>query len=132
VKNILLYIEPSSKVEQISHYSMNLAKPTEARVFVLTVIKSPAPEIKSRCEEQAWKRLYEVEEDAFEFGIKTSLLLEEMEKIDQDKLTGKILELCKMFHIDTLIVSSDATINFKKLVTTMTIPVIIVPYNQNP
>lgn len=131
IKNILLYIEPNAKVEQISLFTMDLARINNARVFVLSIIRSSAPAKKSRVEEQAWKRLYEVEEDAFEVGIKTSLLLEEMEKIEQNKLTEKIVDICKTFAIGTLIVSSEANVNFKKLVGALMIPVITVPCRQS-
>jgi hypothetical protein len=127
IEKILVYIEPTAKVEPLSQFAVELARSNDARVFALSIIKSPSTEKKSRTEEQAWKRLYEVEEDAFEIGIKSSLLLEEMEKTNQNSLTEKILELCKMFVMDILIISSDAKVNLKKMAGAMTIPVIIVP-----
>ena len=131
IEKILVYIEPTAKVEPLSQFAVELARSNDARVFALSIIKSPSPEKKSRTEEQAWKRLYEVEEDAFEIGIKSSLLLEEMEKTNQNSLTEKILELCKMFVMDILIISSDAKVNLKKMAGAMTIPVIIVPCPKN-
>jgi hypothetical protein len=131
IQKILLYIEPKALVEPISLFAMNLARPYDARVFALSIIKHQIPEIKARSEEQAWKRLYEIEEDAFEAGIKTSLLLEEIETVTQNRLTTKLINLCQTFKTDLLVVSSDAKLNIKKLIGETTIPIIIVPPIQN-
>ena len=131
IKNILLYIEPKDIVEPISQFTMKLAQVSDARVIVLSVIQHPKPEVKSRIEEQAWKRLYEVEEDAFEAGIRTSLLLEELDLLTTNTLTEKIINLAKTFQADALILANDTKINIKKLIQEMTIPVIVIPVKKN-
>jgi hypothetical protein len=124
---ILLYVEPKSAVDTISRLTINLARSNNARVFALSIIQHPTQKIKTRIDEQAWKRLYEIEEDAFEAGIKISLLLEELEKMSQDNLTQKLIDLSKSYRVDLIIFSSSAKININKLSSGITIPIFIVP-----
>ena len=131
LKKILLYIEPKPGIETISQFTVNLARPYDARVFALSIIKRPVPDIKNKTEEQAWKRLYEVEEDAFETGIKISLLLEEIEIKNRNTLTQKLINLAATFQVDLIVVASDAKLNLKKLTSETAVPVIVVPLRQN-
>jgi hypothetical protein len=131
LKKILLYIEPRTNVELISQFTVNLTRQNDARLFALSIISRPEPSRKTRLEEEAWKRLYEVEEDAFESGIKISLLLEEIENMGRNALTQKLMTLASMFEADILIVQSNAKLNFKSLTGDATIPVIVVPPRQS-
>lgn len=127
LEKILLYVEPKTAVDTISRFTINLARPNNARVFVLSIVLHPMQKIKTRIDEQAWKRLYEIEEDAFEAGIKISLLLEELEKISRDNLTQKLIDLSKSYQVDLIIFASNAKININKLNSGITIPIFIVP-----
>lgn len=132
-KKILLYIESASdegEIEKISRFTMDLAKQYDARVFALVIIKSvldEVPQVKSRSEEQAWKRLYEIEEDAFESEVKISLLLEEIKPMNRHALTQKLISVALTFQVELLILSSKAKLNFKKLTSETIIPIVIVP-----
>lgn len=129
-KKILLYIEPKTEIEKISRFTMDLAKQYDARVFALVIIKSALagiPKVKTRTEEQAWKRLYEIEEDAFESEVKISLLLEEIEPMNRNALTQKLINVALTFQAELIIFSSKAKLNLKKLTGRTTIPIIIVP-----
>jgi hypothetical protein len=130
INKILLYIEPNNAIETISQFAVNLAKRYDARLIALSIIKHPSPEIKSRSEDQAWKRLYEIEEDAFEIGIKISLLLEELAPRNQHSLTQKLINLCSTFQVDMVIISNQAKFNLKTLTTETTIPLIVVPESK--
>jgi nucleotide-binding universal stress UspA family protein len=130
LKRILLYIEPKTIVEPISKFTMSLAQSSDTRVYVLSVIQHPKPDVKTRVEEQAWKRLYEVEEDAFEAGVKTSLLLEEIDLLTPVKLSDKIINVAQTFLSDALVLSNETKCNIKKIIDEMTIPVIIVPERE--
>lgn len=130
-KKILLYIEPKAVVEPISSFTMSFARLYDARVFALSIIKHPLPEVKTRIEEEAWKRLYEIEEDAFETGVKISLLLEEIDTMTPSALTKKLIDLIQTFQADILIISNNVKLNIKELTGEITIPVIIVPLSHN-
>lgn len=128
---LLLYIEPKAVVEPISSFTMSLARLYDARVFALSIISRPLPEVKTRTEESAWKRLYEIEEDAFEAGIKISLLLEEIDSMTHSALTKKLIDLAQTFQSDILIISNNVKLNIKELTGQITIPVIVVPPGNN-
>ena len=127
IEKILLYIEPKINIESISQFTLNLARQNNARVFALSIIPHPQPQVKTRSDEQAWKRLYEIEEDAFEAGIKISLLLEELEKLSRDNLTQKLIDLSKSFRVDVIVFSSTSRININKLNGEINLPIIIIP-----
>jgi len=131
INKILLFVEPNTDIEPISQFAVKLAKRHDARLIALSIVKCPTPEIKSRSEEQAWKRLYEIEEDAFETDIKISLLLEELEPINQHTLTQKLIDLTFTFQIDMVIISNQAKINLKNLTNEITIPIIVVPESKS-
>ncbi|MBS4016294.1 MAG: universal stress protein [Candidatus Latescibacteria bacterium] len=127
IKNILVCLETRNPVEPISQFTVKLAQTYDARLFALTIIKQPSPDIKTRTDERAWKRLYEIEEDAFEAGIKISLLLEEIDELNRTAITDKIISIIKHFSIGMLVVSGNAKINIKDLISGLTIPVIVFP-----
>ncbi len=126
-EKILLYVEPKTAIDTISRFTINLARPNKARVFALSIILHPLQKIKTRIDEQAWKRLYEIEEDAFEAGVKISLLLEELDKMSRDNLTQKLIDLSRSYRVDLIIFASNAKININKLNSGITIPIFIVP-----
>ncbi|MCX8015326.1 MAG: hypothetical protein N2748_04835, partial [candidate division WOR-3 bacterium] len=99
IKNILIYLEPNTIVEPISQFTLNLANFYQARVVALSIIKRPNLTIKTRSDENAWRRLYEIEEDAFQADIKISLLLEEIEQVNQHQITQKIISIINSFKI---------------------------------
>ncbi len=127
LEKILLYVEPKANIELISQFTINLAQQNNARVFALSMIPHSIPQIKTRLDEQAWKRLYEIEEDAFEAGIKISLLLEELEKMNRENLTQKLIDISKSFQVDAVIFYSTAKININKLIGEIKLPVYIIP-----
>lgn len=127
IKNILVYLEPHSVVEPISHFTINLAIFYQARLFALSVVKRPSLAIKSRTDENAWRRLYEIEEDAFQADIKISLLLEEIEQVNRHQISQKIISIIKSFNIDMLVLYNNAKINIKDLTSGAQVPIIIYP-----
>jgi hypothetical protein len=127
IKNILICLEPRNPVELIAQFTINLAQTYDARLFALVIIKQPSPDIKTRTDERAWKRLYEIEEDAFEAGVRISLLLEEIDDLNRTAITDKIISIIKHFSIGMLVVSANAKINIKDLTSGLAIPVIVFP-----
>lgn len=128
---ILVYFEPRTKIDKLSEFTISLARQYHSQILALTVIKPPSAQKRNKVEEErAWKRLYEFEEDAFQYGIKISLLLEELEAINQKTLTEKIIETASVFQVDLLIIGNDAKIGLKKLANSVTMPIIIIPYKN--
>lgn len=129
VKNILVYLEPKNTVDEISRFTINLAVINNARLFALSIIKRPDPNIKTRTDEQAWKRLYEIEEDAFEAGVKISLLLEELDEPNRTNISQKIIAIVNAFSIDMLIIFNNAKTYMNNLTCGLNIPVIVYPHS---
>ncbi|MCX8015332.1 MAG: universal stress protein [candidate division WOR-3 bacterium] len=128
MNKILVYFEPTAQIDKLSEFTIALARQYNSRIFALTIIKPPVTHLENKAnEEKAWKRLYEFEEDAFQYGIKISLLLEELDTINQKTVTEKIIETASAFQIDLLIINNNAKVSLKKLVRSLTIPTIIIP-----
>lgn len=127
MKNILVYIETRTVIEPIAQFTIKLAQVYDARIFALAVIKQHKTYVKSRTDEQAWKRLYEIEEDAFEADVKISLLLEELDDLNRTAITNKIISIVQNFSIGMLILCSNAKINIKEIMSGLNTPIIIYP-----
>lgn len=120
---ILLYVDESEATKTISAWALKLARLLSARLFVVFVIretdvkKTPSKSRakggsrNSNLEEKAWAILYEIEDDAFEENVKISLILEEGRPED------KLIEVLQGFGLDAMIVSSQAKLDFKELIS---------------
>ncbi len=131
MKNILVCLETKNQVEPIAQFAIRIAQVYEARLFALVIIKRAVPGIKTRQDELAWKKLYEIEEDAFEAGIKISLLMEEIDDRTRREKTNKLISIINNFSIDMLVMFSNAKINIKELTRGLTIPIIVFPISKS-
>ena len=123
LEKILLYVDESESTKTISAWALKLAKLLSARLFVVFVIReteAKKPLTKTRAkgtgrnsnlEEKAWAILYEIEDDAFEENVKVSLILEE------GRTEDKLIEVLQEFELDAMIVSSQAKLDIKELIS---------------
>ncbi|MEO0072787.1 MAG: hypothetical protein ABIK10_05080 [candidate division WOR-3 bacterium] len=130
IKNILIYLTSKTELPLLSKFTLELTNFYDARLFALTVIPQPKTYLKTRAEEYAWRKLYELEEDAFEADRKISLLLEEVSKINQKILTNKIIEIARSYQIDLLVLPDNAKVQIAELTKELKIPVLIFPITK--
>jgi hypothetical protein len=104
---LLLFVEDGVPVERSLYRTLSLARELAARVIAVSIIDedgAPAGTDRERymsdLEEAAWKRLYEVEEEAFGREIKVSLLLEQGDELD------RLVELCERYEVHTLLLDA--------------------------
>ena len=88
IDRIMLYVAPGPEGAAAARWALVLARRFGARVFAVTVIDPARSDLPSEWspttpptdgdkEEEAWKMLYEIEDDAFELDVKLSLVLEQ-------------------------------------------------------
>lgn len=131
IKNILIYLTSKTELPLLSKFTLELTNFYDARLFALTVIPQPKTHLKTRAEEYAWRKLYELEEDAFEADRKISLLLEEVSKLNQKMLTNKIIEIARSYEIDLLVLPDNAKVQITELTKELKIPVLIFPITKS-
>lgn len=125
LERILLYVEESEASKRLAAWALKFAKILNARIFALFVIKnskakSKRVQPKSNQEEDAWAILYEIEDEAFEENVKISLLLEESRPED------KIIEVLDSFKLDGMIISSQARLDIKELISRMVLGKVLI------
>lgn len=130
IEKILVYIEPKKDSHSVSMFAITLACHYSAQIIAVSIIKHHPTTVKSRIEDYAWQKLYEFEEDAFEKGVKISLLLEEVDELSRSNITKKLTNLTQTFQPDILILSNQAQLNVSKFIANASIPTIFVPQHQ--
>lgn len=107
--NILLIVECSQETLGAAQLAIALARTYNANLIALHVVDTRAvghfadfsgrsrEEVAIELEENGWKYLYNIEEDAIENSVKTLLHLEEGRPVD------KIIELAHKFKVDLLV-----------------------------
>ncbi|MCS7257758.1 MAG: hypothetical protein NZ601_00070 [candidate division WOR-3 bacterium] len=130
IKNILIYLSSRTELPLLSKFTLELTNFYNARLFALTIIPQAKTHLKTRAEEHAWRKLYELEEDAFEADRKISLLLEELDKVNQKTLTSKIIEIALSYKIDLLVLPDNIKLQIPRLLKELGIPVLIFPISK--
>jgi hypothetical protein len=130
IKNILVYVGSRTVLSSLSPFILNLARSYNARLFALAIIPLSRNHLTSRAEENAWRKLYEIEEDAFEVDRKISLLLEEVKDLTQKTILNKITEIVRSYRIDLLVVPDHLKIPITKLTKELSLPIIIFPASK--
>jgi len=111
VERILLFVEPGPRPARAARWALALAHRLEARVIAASVIDpaelagDPGLEAKlSDLEEQSWKILYEIEDDAFKADVKISLLLDQGDPLD------RLVELGRSYGADLLVLGEGSAV----------------------
>jgi nucleotide-binding universal stress UspA family protein len=123
---LLLYVDERPESLAAAGPALRLARLCDARLFAVSVVpESPNSrrrrrrEPGSEPEEQAWSRLYEIEDDAFEQEVKISLLLESGSRDE------RILALIDSYQADALILGSRSLAGWEQLIERCSKPVIL-------
>lgn len=107
--NILLIVECSQETLRAAKVAIALARVYGANLIAVHVVdartvahfadysRKSREEVAIELEENGWKYLYNIEEDAVESSVKTVLHLEE------GRPTDKIIELARRFKVDLLV-----------------------------
>lgn len=122
----MLYVVPGPEGEAACRWALALARRLGARVFAVHVVSPPAPEGEletaehvEELEEEAWKMLYEVEDDAFELDVKLSLVLEQGDPV------ARFVELGASYEGDLAVVPV-GSFRPAELVARSSVPVVFV------
>lgn len=130
-QRILVYMDHRSESLQAAALGLRLAQLSAGRVFaveILNPLTAGAPkelfvgrsrQKRREPEEAAWRRLYEIEEDAFEADVRISLLLE---RGDRDDV---LLNLIASYQLDVLIIGSRTTEGWEQLIARCPVTVIL-------
>ena len=108
MSHLLLYAAAGSQGSDATRWALALAGRLGARVFALHSIALPADQHRGavadrdkELEEEAWRVLYEVEDDAFALDVRLSLLLEKGDQMN------RLVEAGEMYSADMIIVPAD-------------------------
>lgn len=127
-EKILLYVVSGPGGDAAARWALALARQTGSRVFAVHVIGPEAGESDSgssadAIEEEAWKILYEVEDDAFELDVKLSLVLEQGDPV------ARFVELGASYACDLLVVPT-GIFRSDDLVALSPVPIVFVRGGQ--
>jgi len=131
-QKILVYVVDRAESRKAAGLALATARLCDARVFAVWVLPpEPGPSAlepakprragrkRREPEEFAWRRLYEIEEDAFEANVRTSLLLEYG---DRDE---KLLGLIDSYRLETLIIGARTLAGWERLIERCPVAVIL-------
>ncbi len=122
IERLLLFVDDTPGAAHAAAWALELARGLGCRVFAVAVLDSqrgapgsgPAPE----AEEQAWQRLYEIEDDAFDSDVRISLLL------DQGKPLDRLVQLGSSYEVELIVVPADSRLNAADLIRQSERPVV--------
>lgn len=112
----MLFVEDTPASPYAADWAIKLSQRLSARVFALGVI----PVRTTAVEENTWRRLYEVEDAAFEQNVRVSLLLETGDPLQ------RLCALSASYQIELLVVSADTRLRTAELIRHSPGPVVFV------
>jgi len=143
---ILLYVDERPESRAAAALALRMAKLCDARLFAVSVLAEPPEAAGSQAhkstsaqehkaagagkrrrgrgpstepEEQAWSRLYEIEDDAFEQDVKISLLL------DNGNRDERVLALVDNYQVDALLIATQGLAGWEQLIERCPKPVVL-------
>ncbi len=122
---IFLYVEDRTSSTTAAELALSLAKSLAARVFAIAVINTAGsiqtatrrkriPDV----EEDAWRILYEIEDDAFKQEVSISLLL------DQGDPLERLLDLARSYRAKLIVASPATRLPLAEFVRRSPVPVV--------
>jgi len=132
IERIFLYVDGSAAARRAARWAISRAKEWQSRLYVLHVVDTRAVvalarrtgrarrKIEDKLEEEGWRNLYAIEDDAFESEVKISLIME------NGLPRERISELAKSYEADLVVVGYNPAVDHSKLIKHSSCTVVVI------
>ncbi len=132
IQRIFLYVDGSPAARRAAQWVICRAKEWQSRLYVLYVVDKsavvaaarrtgrPRRKIEDKLEEEGWRNLYAIEDDAFEAEVKVSLIME------NGLPAERIPELAKSYEADLVVIGYNPKLDHSKLIKQSSCTIVII------